>query len=198
MKKKKLFKLTLLALFAALLMVMNFTPIGYIPTGAFNITLIFLPVIFGAITLGPSCGAILGGLFGLTSFLQAFGIGGMIDPMAGPLFNDNPLGYTVVCLLPRIIMGFVVGWIFKSLQKIDKTKIISHAVASISAVVINTSLFLTSYYLVYRNTILAGTTVKVILLSAISLNSLCELLIALIVGTAVSKAITFVMKKYKM
>ena len=82
MKKAKVFRIALSALFAALLAVMAFTPLGYIPTGAFNITLMFLPVIFGAIAIGPAAGAVLGLLFGLTSFLQAFGIGFIIDPMA--------------------------------------------------------------------------------------------------------------------
>ena len=44
MKKAKVFRIALSALFAALLAVMAFTPLGYIPTGAFNITLMFLPV----------------------------------------------------------------------------------------------------------------------------------------------------------
>lgn len=197
MKKQKLFHIVLMALYIALLLVMDFTPIGYIPTGLFNITLMFLPVIFGAITLGPIHGAILGAVFGATSFIQAFGLGFVVDPMAGTLFNENPVGYTLVCFLPRIIMGLAVGLIFKGLQKIDKTRLISYGVASASAVVFNTSLFLTGYFLVYKNTVLAGTTFKAIITTALTLNSLIELLVALVVGTAVSKAIAHALSKIK-
>ncbi len=197
MKNQKLFRIVLMALYIALLLVMNFTPIGYIPTGLFNITLMFLPVIFGAITLGPGYGGVLGAVFGATSFMQAFGFGFVIDPMAATLFNESPLGYTVVCFLPRIIMGVVVGLVFKGLQKIDKTRIISYGVASASAVILNTALFLSGYFLVYKDTVLAGTTFKAIITTALSLNSLVELLVALVIGTAVSKAIVHVLSKIK-
>lgn len=197
MKNKKLFSIVLTALYAALLAIMAFTPLGYIPTGAFNITLMFLPVIFGAISVGPAVGALLGALFGLTSFLQAFGIGFVIDPLASVLFTTSPLYYTLVCFVPRIIMGLCVGLIFKGLKRIDKTPVLSYIVASASAVVLNTALFMTGYYLAYRNTILSGTSVKVIVMSALTLNSLCELLVAVIVGSSVSIAVTRAIRKLK-
>ena len=199
MKKAKVFRIALSALFAALLAVMAFTPLGYIPTGAFNITLMFLPVIFGAIAIGPAAGAVLGLLFGLTSFLQAFGIGFIIDPMASVLFEISPLYYTLVCFVPRIVMGLLVGLIFKGMKRIDRTKTQdpSYAVASISAVVLNTSLFMTGYYLAYRSTALAETPVNVVIMSALSLNSLCELLVALLIGTPASMAIVHAMRKMK-
>lgn len=199
MKKAKVFRIALSALFAALLAVMAFTPLGYIPTGAFNITLMFLPVIFGAIAIGPAAGAVLGLLFGLTSFLQAFGIGFIIDPMASVLFEISPLYYTLVCFVPRIVMGLLVGLIFKGMKRIDRTKtqVPSYAVSSISAVVLNTSLFMTGYYLAYRSTALAETPVNVVIMSALSLNSLCELLVALLIGTPASMAIVHAMRKMK-
>ena len=199
MKKTKVFRIALSALFAALLAVMAFTPLGYIPTGAFNITLMFLPVIFGAIAIGLTAGAVLGLLFGLTSFLQAFGIGFIIDPMASVLFEISPLYYTLVCFVPRIVMGLLVGLIFKGMKRIDRTKtqVPSYAVASISAVVLNTSLFMTGYYLAYRSTALAETPVNVVIMSALSLNSLCELLVALLIGTPASMAIVHAMRKMK-
>lgn len=199
MKKAKVFRIALSALFAALLAVMAFTPLGYIPTGAFNITLMFLPVIFGAIAIGPAAGAVLGLLFGLTSFLQAFGIGFIIDPMASVLFEISPLYYTLVCFVPRIVMGLLVGLIFKGMKRIDRTKtqVPSYAVSSISAVVLNTSLFMTGYYLAYRSTALAETPVNVVIMSALSLNSLCELLVSLLIGTPASMAIVHAMRKMK-
>ena len=110
-KTAVLFKLTLLSLFIAIMLVMNFTPIGYITTGLFSITLMTIPVALGAACTGVAGGTVLGAVFGLTSFLQAFGIGFMIDPMAATLFNENPLGYTVTCFLPRLIVGFASGFV---------------------------------------------------------------------------------------
>ena len=117
-KQMSIYRIVLIAMFIALMLLMNFTPIGYISiTGAFSITLMTIPVALGAICTGVRGGTILGFLFGLTSFLQAFGIGYMIDPSAAPLFNENPMGYTIMCFVPRIITGFVAALVFSIFEK---------------------------------------------------------------------------------
>lgn len=63
-----------MALLVAIILLMAFTPIGYIKTAGLEITLIVVPVAVGAVTLGPTAGAILGGVFGITSFIQCFGM----------------------------------------------------------------------------------------------------------------------------
>ena len=50
-----------MALLVAIILLMAFTPIGYIKTAGLEITLIVIPVAVGAVTLGPAAGAILGG-----------------------------------------------------------------------------------------------------------------------------------------
>lgn len=50
-----------MALLVAIILLMAFTPIGYIKTAGLEITLIVVPVAVGAVTLGPTAGAILGG-----------------------------------------------------------------------------------------------------------------------------------------
>ena len=57
-----------MALLVAIILIMAFTPLGYIKTAGIEITLIVVPVAVGAVTLGPVAGAILGGVFGLASF----------------------------------------------------------------------------------------------------------------------------------
>jgi uncharacterized membrane protein len=63
-----------LALFTAIILLMTFTPIGYIkiPGLGLAITLLVVPVTVGAIVLGPVNGAFLGGVFGVTSFVQCW------------------------------------------------------------------------------------------------------------------------------
>ena len=63
-----------MALLVAIILIMAFTPLGYIKTAGIEITLIVVPVAVGAVTLGPAAGAILGGVFGLASFLRCFGL----------------------------------------------------------------------------------------------------------------------------
>ena len=68
-------RLTQLALLVAIMLVLAFTPLGYLKLGpALEITFMTIPVAVGAILLGPASGAFLGGVFGLTSFIQCFGM----------------------------------------------------------------------------------------------------------------------------
>ena len=63
--------LTQLALLVAILLVLNYTPLGYLQIGPLSASLLTVPVAIGAMTMGPTAGAILGGVFGATSFIQA-------------------------------------------------------------------------------------------------------------------------------
>ena len=54
--------LTQLALLVAVLLVMNYTPLGYLQVGPLSMSLLTIPVAIGAMTLGPVAGAILGGV----------------------------------------------------------------------------------------------------------------------------------------
>ena len=63
--------LVLAAVIAAIIVIMAFVPfLGYIPLGFMNATTVHIPVIIGAIILGPKYGAFLGLTFGLTSSCQ--------------------------------------------------------------------------------------------------------------------------------
>ena len=51
--------LTQLALLVAVLLVMNYTPLGYLQVGPLSMSLLTIPVAIGAMTIGPVAGAIL-------------------------------------------------------------------------------------------------------------------------------------------
>ena len=107
-------RLTQLALLAALLLVMNFTPLGYLQVGPLSMSLMSIPVAIGAMLMGPVDGAILGGVFGATSFLQA--VQGT-SAMGAALFAYSPVGSFVVCFVARVLMGLCAGLIFAALRK---------------------------------------------------------------------------------
>ena len=69
MKNERTYELVLTALFTAIIVIMAFTPLGYIPLVVINATVIHIPVILGALFLGPKKGAFLGFVFGLTSLI---------------------------------------------------------------------------------------------------------------------------------
>ena len=70
-----------LALMAAIIFLMAFTPLGYFRTPGLSITFLTVPVAVGAIILGPKGGAVCGLVFGVTSLIQCFmgGTFGSID-----------------------------------------------------------------------------------------------------------------------
>lgn len=70
MRNNKIAELVLTALFAAIIIIMAFTPLGYIPLVVINATIIHIPVILGSLFCGPKKGGFLGFIFGLTSFIK--------------------------------------------------------------------------------------------------------------------------------
>lgn len=137
-----------LALMSAIIIVMAMTPLGYLKTPVLNITLLTIPVAVGAIILGPKGGAILGAVFGATSFAQAVSGGG---GMTAILFQTNPLGVTFLCFVPRILEGFLCGLIF-TVPKKTKMKKASYYIAGISCPVLNTVLFMGTIILMFYQT----------------------------------------------
>ncbi len=194
-------KMVQLALFTAIIILMAFTPIGYIKTLGLEITLIVIPVTVGAIVLGPVSGAILGGVFGITSFIQCFGL----SPFGAMLLSINPVGTFIVCLVPRILMGWLAGLIFVGLNKSDKTKKLSYPLASLAGPLLNTVLFMTALMLFFYNTeyiqgfatSLGTNNVVAFVLAFVGINGLIEAGVNFVAGTAISKAIDIFTKKSK-
>lgn len=68
----KVREITLTAILAAIILLMAFTPLGYLRVGPVSITFLVIPVVIGGMTLGPVRGGFLGAVFGATSFAQCF------------------------------------------------------------------------------------------------------------------------------
>lgn len=194
-------KMVQLALFTAIILLLAFTPIGYIklPTGI-SITIIGIPVIVGAITLGPVGGAILGAIFGLTSFAQAFGL----EPVGTLLFNINPIGQTITCMIPRILMGWLTGLIFQTLKRIDKTKLVSYIITSLAGSLLNTILYMTSLMIFFYNSerfqieVVSGynaTNVFSLVIAIVGFNAIFEMIACGILGTAIARPLDKIIQR---
>lgn len=119
-KKFTTSQITLLGLMIAILLLMAYTPLGYLNIGPLAITFNIIPVAISAITMGPVGGAIAGAVFGLTSFGQCIGIGGT-SIMGATLFGINPFLAFVQRFIPRLVDGLLLGYIFQGRsQKIKK------------------------------------------------------------------------------
>lgn len=156
--RKEIKTLVLTALFSAIIIIMAFTPLGYIPLGVINATIIQIPVIIGSLFCGPKQGAFLGFLFGFTSFLKntimpatlsAF----VFSPvLAGSMFGmEGILCSTFICFVPRILVGVLPYFIYKGIKKFSKWKTVNFAVAGVIGAFTNTFLVMGSIYVLYKD-----------------------------------------------
>src|SRR5574344_1727367 len=111
-------KMVLMAVLIAILLLMAFTPLGYLRIGILSISFLCIPIAIGAITLGPVAGLTLGTIFGLTSFFQCFGT----DPFGTAMFSMNGFYTFIICVVSRALMGCLTGLIATGLHKIFKDK----------------------------------------------------------------------------
>ena len=198
--RQKVSRMVQLALLSAIIVVMAFTPLGYLKIGVLSITFITIPVVVGAILMGPGGGAFLGGVFGVTSFVQCFGM----DAFGTTLFGINPVFTFLMCVGARILMGFLTGLIFRALYKVDSTKIWSFAVASLSGAVLNTVLFMgclvlffgRSEYILDMQATMGVQSVMGFLVAMVGVNGVMEAAVCLVAGSAISKALhTFLTRR---
>lgn len=182
------------AILAAIIILMAFTPLGYLRVGPVSITFLIIPVVIGAIVNGPVSGAILGGVFGATSFAQCFGL----DPFGTALLAINPILTFIMTMIPRIVMGLAVGYIFQVLQKRNSKSILPFGIASLSGALLNTVLFVGALVLFFGNSEYLrqfGDSIIAILGVLVTFNAIIEAVVCTIVGSIIAKTIKSVVSK---
>ena len=173
-----------LAMMIAIILLMSFTPLGYLRTPGLSITLLTIPVAVGAIILGPK-----GGVTGSSAFAAA-------------LFNINPFGTFIVCIVARVLEGWLTGLIFAALYK-SPAKKFSYYVASLACPLLNTFFFMGFLCLFFYNTdyiqgIVSslGVSNPVVFVAAfVGVQGLIEAGFCFVVGSIVSKALSVALKR---
>ena len=181
-----------LALLTAIELVMFLTPLGYLKIGVVSITFMAIPVVIGAISIGPAAGAFLGLVFGITSFSQCFGA----DAFGTTLFNINAFYTAFMCLVPRVLMGWLSGLIFKGIKKSRAGETAAAFIASFSGSALNTILFVGSLIILFGKTdyiMSFGDGIINIIGVLVTFNTIIEAVACTIIGGAISKAVL----KYK-
>ena len=169
-----------LAVLIAIMLILAFTPLGYLRIGPLAISLMTIPVVIGAMILGPAGGAVLGLVFGLTSFYQCFAG----DPFGAALVAMNPFFTFLVCIPTRTLMGWLSGVIFKALWKIDKTKTVTYFVMIC---------FGHTEYLQSMNA--TGANLFMFAVAFCGINGALEMPMSCVVGGGVAKAVSVALKK---
>ena len=177
-----------MALLVAIILIMAFTPIGYIRTAGLEITLIVVPVAVGAVTLGPAAGAILGGVFGVTSFIQCFGM----SPFGVALLGINGFLTFLVCVPTRILMGWLTGLIYKGLRKTKLPSGASVTISNLCCPLLNTTFFMGTLVTLFAGTMreqFGMTKVIPFIAAFVGVNGVVEAIVCFVIGTAVSMAL---------
>ena len=124
MRNNKTAELVLTALFAAIIIIMAFTPLGYIPLVVINATIIHIPVILGALFCGPKKGGFLGFIFGLTSFIKNTVMPTSLSAFVfSPVLAASMVGTSgivksaFICFVPRILVGILPYFVYIGVKK---------------------------------------------------------------------------------
>lgn len=144
MKKNKTFNIVILGMLSAIIIIQTTVPfLGYIPIGPLSLTIIPVTVIIAAIVLGPKEGAIVGGIWGVITFIRAF-----VAPTSiiAPIVFTNPL----ISVLPRILIGVVAAYVFHRMLSGKFNETIRMSVAGVLGSLTNTILVLGLIFLFYR------------------------------------------------
>lgn len=188
-----------MALLIAVILIMAFTPIGYIRTLGLEITLIVVPVAVGAITLGPAAGAVLGGVFGVTSFIQCFGM----SPFGAVLLSINPVFTFIVCVFSRTLMGWLTGVLYQAFFRCNPLKKVAVVLANLCCPLLNTLFFMGTLTVFFYQTeyvqgiakgLGAGNPLIFVLLF-VGVNGLVEAVACFVVGSAISQALKKVIRR---
>lgn len=125
MRNQKTLELVLTAIFSAIIVLMAFTPLGYIPLVVINATIIHVPVIIGSLFCGPKKGAFMGFVFGLTSFIKNTIMPSSLSAFVfSPVLASSMIGVSgifksaAICFIPRILVGVVPYFVFLGVRKL--------------------------------------------------------------------------------
>lgn len=142
----------MLSLFMAIIFILAVTPLGFIPLGYIRATIIHIPVIMGAILLGPYLGIWLGFFFGLISlFINTFNptvTSFVFTPFYSIGDYSGNFNSLIICFLPRILIGLTAGLTFIILNKFVRNKLKYFIIGALGSLV-NTILVLYGIYLFF-------------------------------------------------
>lgn len=210
MRNARTLKLVQLSLLAAIVVLFAFVPgLGYLPLGIIRPTTLHIPVIIGAILLGPKEGAILGAVFGLTSFINSTFF--PTSPTAfifSPFYRVGEIGGNfwslVICFVPRILVGvfpyYVYTWISRRVAS-KKGETLALALAGFTGSMTNTLLVMHMIYLFFGASFaavqnVAQDTLYALILTVIGTNGVPEAIVAMILVTAIVRGVQASMRRW--
>ena len=191
-------RMVLLGMLIAVLLVMGMTGIGFIPLPVIKATTMHIPVILGAVLLGPTAGAVLGGAFGLCSIWANTTAPGLLSFAFSPFMSTTGFPGMVksvwIALGCRILFGWLAGWIWKLLKKLKMGDMVALPVTGAVATIFHTLLVMGSIYVLLAQQYaeaknVAASAVLGLVMGTVTASGIPEAIVAAVLVAAIGKAL---------
>lgn len=195
-----------LAMLCGVLMVMGMTGIGFIPLPVIKATTMHIPVILGAVLLGPKAGGILGGLFGLCSMWTNTVSPGLLSFAFSPFMATDGFSGVLksiwIALGCRIVFGVFAGLLWKAMKKLMGNDYAALPVTAAVATLVHTLLVMGSIYLLLAQQYAAAKNVAFsavfgLVMGTVTASGIPEAIAAAILVTVIGKALLKIMSRMK-
>ena len=189
--------LVLLALFVAIEIFLNVTGIGLIPLPLIKASTLHIPVIIGAVLMGPLAGGVLGGVFGLCSIWSNSTAPGLLSFAFSPFLATSAAGAVKTIWIAfgcRVLIGVVAGWLWIILKKLRVNDLVALPVVGVAGALTNTGLVMTSIYLLLSPEFAAAKNIAMeavmgAVMAIVAANGVPEAIAAAVLVTAIGKAL---------
>ena len=196
------------SLMAAIVCVVAFVPfLGYIPLVVIKATTVHIPVIIGAILLGPKAGGILGAVFGITSIIKNTMEPAVVSFVFSPWCpvpgqDSGSWKALLISMIPRILTGVVAALVYKLFAMFDKKKYVSCVAAGIVGSMTNTALVMGSIYFLFGQEYAAAKQVAFqslagVLMGVVFTNGLAEAAVAAVLAALIARPLLRAFEKEK-
>lgn len=191
------------ALMAAIVIVLANTPLGMIQLPIIKATTVHIPVIIGAILLGPKAGAILGFVFGMCSLLSNTMAPTLLSFAFSPFLSTTGIPGALkaiwVSVGCRILIGIAAGWLWILLSKLKVNQTISLPVVGFVGSMVNTVAVMGSIYFLFAQQYaeakeVAITAVWGLIMGTITASGIPEAIAAAVLALALGKVLFKVFK----
>ncbi len=192
------------ALMAAIVIVLANTPLGMIQLPIIKATTVHIPVILGAILLGPSAGAILGAVFGICSLISNTMAPTLLSFAFSPFMSTTgipgalkAIWISVGC---RILIGVAAGWLWILFTKLNVNQMIALPIVGFTGSMVNTITVMGSIYLLFAQQYADAREVAVsaiwgLIMGTVTASGIPEAIAAAILVVAIGKVLLGVFKK---
>lgn len=203
-KKKDTKWMVSVALMAAIVIVLANTPLGMIQLPIIKATTVHIPVIIGAVLLGPLAGAILGGVFGICSLISNTMAPTLLSFAFSPFLSTTGLPGVLKALWIsigcRILIGVAAGWLWILLEKFHTRQVISLPIVGFVGSMVNTITVMGSIYLLFAQQYaeakeVAVTAVWGLIMGTVTASGIPEAIAAAILVLALGKVLLKFIKK---